>query len=55
MTVRSMGRRITLTKEMHKKMGKTGARAQSRVVSKGGRPLSYASERIDPRNHVRIC
>lgn len=56
MTTRSMGRGITLTKDMYKKMGKKAeVRAQSRATAKGDRLLAYTSERIDPRSHVRFC
>lgn len=56
MTTRSMGRGITLTKDMYKKMGKkVEVRAQSHFAAKSGRLLPYTSERIDPRSHVRYC
>lgn len=56
MTTRSMGRGITLTKEMYKKMGKkVEVSVQSRANAKGHRLLVYTSERIDPRSHVRFC
>lgn len=46
-----MGKKIILTKDMLKKMGQ---KKETRKVSKGGQTLSYVSERIDPRNHVRL-
>lgn len=56
MTTRSMGRGITLTKDMYKRMGKqVEVRAQSHAAQKGGKLLPYTSERIDPRIHVRFC
>ncbi len=55
MTTRSMGRGITLTKDMYKRMGKKAVvRAQSHATAKGGKILPYTSDRMDPRSHVRF-
>lgn len=55
MTTRSMGRGITLTKEMYKRMGKSASvRAQQHSAPKSQQNIPYASDRIDPRRHVRF-
>lgn len=52
-----MGRGMTLTKEMYRKMGrKTEVQTKSHhhTTVRGGRVLPYSSERMDPRSHVRF-
>lgn len=55
MTTMSLGKGITLTKEMYRRMGKkVVVHEQSDKTAKGGKIFSYASARMDPRNHVRF-
>lgn len=56
MTTRSMGKGITLTRDMYKRMGRKTKQMQQRGLSvgKGGRILPHTSNRMDPRSHVRF-
>ena len=56
MTTESMGKGIILTKEILRKMGQRKEPNDTTGCCKirGGRILSYSSERIDPKNHVRF-
>lgn len=56
MTTRSMGKGITLTRDMYKRMGRKTKQMQLRGLSmgKGGRILPHTSNRMDPRSHVRF-
>ena len=55
----SLGRGITLTREMYRRMGE-GARQRDRggygraLRSRGLTIIPYASRRTDPRSHVRF-
>lgn len=51
MTTESMGKGIILTKDILRKMGQ---KKKSETSSKGGQILTYTSERLDPKNHVRF-
>ena len=56
MTTESMGKGITLTKEILRKMGQRKEPNNTTGCCKirGEKILPYSSERIDPKNHVRF-
>lgn len=55
MKTTKMGKPMTLTKEMYKRIGQaTAANKNGSQLPRRGKLLPYTTDRLDPRNHIRF-